>query len=111
MLGSLVLAVRKEKTRCWEAWHWQFEKKKINVGKLGIGSLKRKNLLLGNLVLQFGKKTRCWEAWYWQFRKKQLGSLILVVKCNIDQKKKKKLARCLIKRRLGSGTLVSKFSS
>ncbi len=84
MLGSLALAVRKEKNKCWEAWYWQFVKKK---------------LLLGNLVLQFGKKTRCWEAWYWQLvQKKKLGSSVLEVKCNIDQNKRVKLARFLTKK-------------
>jgi hypothetical protein len=67
MLGSLLLAVPKKETRCWEAWAWfwqfgkktrclealyqQFRKKKLDAGKLGIASSKRKNLMLGSLVL------------------------------------------------------------
>jgi hypothetical protein len=43
MLESLVLAVQKEKIRCWEAWYWQLGKKILKAGKLDIGSSKRKN--------------------------------------------------------------------
>ncbi len=66
MLGSLVLAVQKEKklhagklsidsserkTRCWEAWYWQFGSKKLDARKLDIGCTERKKLMLGSLVL------------------------------------------------------------
>jgi hypothetical protein len=37
MLGSLVLAVQKEKTRCWEAWYRQFRRKNFDTGRLGTG--------------------------------------------------------------------------
>jgi hypothetical protein len=58
MLRSLVFAVRREKTRCWKAWYWQFRKKKLDAG------IK--------------------EALFWQFGKKKLdaamlGSFVLAV--------------------------------
>jgi hypothetical protein len=72
---GLVLAVLKEKTRCWEAWHWQFGKNKIDAGKLGnsstavwkekldagkliIFSTERKNLMLRSFVLAVGKENQ-----------------------------------------------------
>jgi hypothetical protein len=44
MLGSWLLAVPKKETICWEAWAWfgQFRKKKLDAGKLGIGSSEKK---------------------------------------------------------------------
>jgi hypothetical protein len=46
MLGSLVFAVRKEKTT---------ERKKLDAGKVGIGSLERNKMILGSLVLAVQK--------------------------------------------------------
>jgi hypothetical protein len=75
MLGSLVLTFQNEKTRYWEARYLQFRKKKLDAGKLGIGSSERKSLMLGSLVLALQKrKTRCWEACHSQIRKKKLDS-------------------------------------
>ncbi len=48
-------------TRCWEAWYREFEKKKLSARKLGIGSSKKKNLMLEGLVL---------AVRYWKFGKK-----------------------------------------
>jgi hypothetical protein len=95
MLGSLkltfqiektrywVLAVQKEKTRCWKAGYWQFRKKKPDAGKLGIGTSESKNQMPGSLPLTDQKeKTRFWEAWFWQFRNRKnlmLGSLVLAL--------------------------------
>jgi hypothetical protein len=42
MLGSLVLTVQKEKTRCWEAGIGSSERKKLDAGKLAIDSSEKK---------------------------------------------------------------------
>jgi hypothetical protein len=52
MLGSLVLAVQKRKTRCWGSSILRVQKEEANGGKLGIGSLKRKNKMLGSSILR-----------------------------------------------------------
>ncbi len=77
--GKICTGSSERKTRCWEAWYWQYEKKnfmlgslvlavskeKLDAGKLGTGSSERKNWMR--------------EACYWQFQKKKLdaGKLVL----------------------------------
>jgi hypothetical protein len=58
------LTVRREKTRCWEAWYWQYGKRKdlmlgslvlavwkekVDAEKHGIGSTERKKLDAGKI--------------------------------------------------------------
>ncbi len=56
MLGSLVLTVKKEKTRPWEAKYWQIRKKNPDAGKLGIGSSERKKLDAGKLGIDSSER-------------------------------------------------------
>jgi hypothetical protein len=98
MLESFVLAVRKEKTRCWdsrslycrkekldaamlEALYWQFGKKKLDARKLGNG-IRREKTSTGSLVLtMWTEKNRCLELGLGTSERKNqmLGSLVLAV--------------------------------
>jgi hypothetical protein len=76
MLESWVLAVQKEKTRCWEAWYRQFRKKKLD----------------GSWVLAVQKEqTRCWEAWYWQFGEQKSERITRCWEAWYRESEKKKL--------------------
>jgi hypothetical protein len=62
---------------CWEALYWQFGKKKLDAGKLGIG-IRREKTSTGSLVLTIWKeKNRCLELGIGTSERKNqmLGSL------------------------------------